>query len=225
MSKSLSILQTIAKVTRIVCKVLFILCIIGAVGSLIGLVAIMAFGPLAEAMGAESMDLGVLGCVTGLIACVGEAVFFRLAERYCEHELEAGTPFTQAGAKEILRLGIASLIISVSIAVLCSMASGIFAILHSGFSDMDVSASVSIETGLFLLLLSVIFRYGAETREEAQAPKIEWEPLWETPAKEEPKAESAPAEEKPAEEASKTAAEQAATEGAEQASTQTFDVL
>ena len=221
MSKSLSILQTIAKVVKIVAKVLFILCIIGGVGSLLGLISVLALGPFLEELGESVAETSALGCFVGLISCIGEAIFFRMTERYCAHELEAGTPFTKEGAKEIRRLGIASLIISVSITFVCVFAEAIFYILVTGASDVDVSSSFSLGTCLFLLLLSVIFQYGAEAREEAQAPKIEWEPVWETPVKEEPKAASAPAEEKPAEPVTATTT----AEATEQEPTQNFDVL
>ena len=41
-----------------------------------------------------------------LILCAGEAVLAKFAEAYFVHELKAGTPFTLAGAKELLRLGV-----------------------------------------------------------------------------------------------------------------------
>ena len=123
MSKNLSILQTIAKVGRIVCKVLFILCIVGAAGCLVGLLSLLIFGGASvwEADmfsmfgGANFVLLGSMGCLTGLIACVGEGVLFYLAERYFAYQLEVGTPFTEEGAKKLFRLGITIFIVSVNI--------------------------------------------------------------------------------------------------------------
>ena len=254
MSKSLVTLQKISKVAKIICKVVFILTIIGAVGCLIGCVAIVAVGPFAEIMGetmASDMQIGVLGCLTGLISCIGSAIFFRMAERYLDHELEAGTPFTEEGAKEMRRLGIASLIISASSAVFSGIVAAILTIIQSGWNDMDVSVSWSIETGLILLVLSVIFQYGADLRSQNEAPRVEWTPLWETPATEETPKEApqenvsageaateetpkeAPQEHVPSDEAAteETVAKEAAPADAAtaddkgQASTQSFDVI
>jgi len=169
MSKSLSTLQTIAKVAKIVCKVIFILCIVGGIGCAIGLLMLLVFGRVAfEALdffGENAYLLGAVGCIVGVISCVGEAILAYYGERYFKHELEAGTPFTHDGAKEIFRLGIMSLIVSAAASVLSGMVYGVFLIFSPNMTEFDVSSSWSLGTGLVLLLLSVIFRYGAEIRE------------------------------------------------------------
>ncbi len=217
MSKSLSILQTIAKVAKIVCKVIFILCIVGAVGSLVGLVVLSIFGPLFVGGGghqfmdkAELMS-GIFGCVTGLIVCAGEAIHAYHGERYFTHELEAGTPFTQEGAKEIFRLGILSLIVSAAASVLSGIVFGIFLIFYPEMSDIYMTMSWSLGTGLALLLLSVIFRYGAELRDQHSEPKTEWTPPYEESKKEAPHQEE-PIKEEP-------------TADGQQADMRSFDVL
>lgn len=187
MSKSLSTLQTIAKVAKILCKIAFIFCIVGGIGCLLGLLTLLVFG--ADTF--EAIDLlesnpfytGVLGCIVGVIACIGEAIVAYYGERYFAHELQVGTPFTQDGAKEIFRLGIMSIIVSVAISVLTGIVYGIFMILDPAITDFDVSVSVSLTTGLVLLLLSVIFRYGAEIREHNFALQDE---LYRVSRKEEP---------------------------------------
>ncbi len=203
MSKSLKIMQTVAKVARIVCKVLFILCIIGAVGSLVGLVATVIFGPLFETSGMSSFSTSVLGCMVGLLSCAGEAILFRMGERYFEHELAAGTPFTQDGAKEIFRWGVASIIVSLAVSVASGIAIGIALIVSPSVADPEITMSWSLGSGLTLMMLSVIFRHGAELAELAYRPRTEWnatseetmkeEPSYEAPTKDAPKAD-APAE-------------------------------
>ena len=170
MSKTLSNILTVFKVVRIIAKIVFILCIIGAVGCVIGLLSLpMAGAVLAEQeLFGEVLDLPLayLGCLVGIVSCVGEAIFAFLAERYFKRVLDAGTPFTFDGAKEVFNLGLASIIISVATSVLA----GIFefaVLLFSGVnaSGFDVNMSVSISTGLFFLFLSIIFKHGAEVQQ------------------------------------------------------------
>ncbi len=222
MSKSLSTLQTIAKVAAIVCKVIFILCIVGAVGSLVGLLALAILGPsLVGGNGHQFVDevalmSGILGCITGMIICAGEAVLARMGERYFMHEQEAGTPFTKDGAKEIFRLGIASLIVSVATSTACGIAFGIVWIFEPSIGATDAPSAISIGVGLVCLLLSVIFAHGAELREQNQTPPTEEAPIWE-PTRKKETAETEPTADMPTPEAS--------PEDGEQASTQSFDVL
>ena len=216
MSKSLKILQTVAKVARIVCKVLFILCIVGAAGCLIGLVATLAFGSLFETSGMVSFGTSVVGCAVGLLSCVGEAVLFRMGERYFERELAAGTPFTKDGAKDIFRLGIASLIVSLAVSVASGIVIGIAWIFSSSIVEPDITMSWSLGSGLALLLLSVIFDHGAELAELAYRPRTEWQASAEEKPREET-AQEAPTEGTPKAEAS--------AEDGEGSTAQSFDVL
>ena len=178
MSKSLSILQTIAKIAKIVCKVIFILCIVGGVGCLLGLLAFLILGRATvdgfDVLGGEPFLTGAMGCITGVIACAGEAVFAYFGERYFARELAAGTPFTHEGAKEIFRLGMISIIVSLAISVASGIVTAIFMLASPNMADWDLSMSMSIELGLALLLLSVVFRYGAEISEQAFAKQGEW---------------------------------------------------
>ena len=195
MSKSLSILQKIAKIAKIVCKVLFILCIVGGIGCLFGLLILLVLGRaavdeiglFASVMGENPYLAGAFGCIAGMITCIGEAILFRYGERYFTNELAAGTPFTQEGSKEIFRLGIASIIVSAAASTLSAMVYGIFLFFTPALTEIDISMSWSIGTGLTLLLLSVIFRYGAELREPPAAPQAPEEVSTQEATREEPK--------------------------------------
>lgn len=173
MSRYLKILQTVAMIGKIFSLVVFILCIVGGVGCLLGLVALLAVGEDPEVVkalqdfaieGAEEfakIETLYFACISGLLACAGEAVIAKFAQKYFENELQAGTPFTVAGAKEMLRLGILSLAIPVGLSVVVTVIWGIFS-WSAGLpetSDFNISIGGG---GLFCLLLSAIFFYGAE---------------------------------------------------------------
>ena len=167
MSKTLSNILIVFKVARIVAKVIFILCLIGGIGSLIGLVCLpMASGLLAlDIVAAEGIDIAsaYLGCLISVIVCSGEAVMAFLAERYFKNVLRAGTPFTFDGAKEVFRLGVASIIVSVAVSVLTGILTAIVLLFaYPTVIESDFNVSISLSTGLFFMFLSMLFKHGAE---------------------------------------------------------------
>ena len=75
-----------------------------------------------------------------LIVCAGQAVLAKFAETYFKNELQAGTPFTLGGAKELLRLGVLTLVIPTGCSVLGSIAEGIAA----GFWNAEKAAALDL---------------------------------------------------------------------------------
>ena len=73
------------------------------------------------------MILSIAGVCGWLIVCAGQAVLAKFAETYFKNKLQAGTPFTFGGAKELLRLGVLTLVIPTGCSVLGSIAEGIAA--------------------------------------------------------------------------------------------------
>lgn len=167
MSKTLSNILTVFKVARVIAKVVFILCIVGAAGCLLAFAALPVVGTLLSREGIN-ISHTYLGCIVGLIACVGEIVFAFLAERYFKNVLAAGTPFTFDGSKECFRLGITSIIISVATSIIAGFAAAICMILTLSEAELDFDMSISLSTGLFFLFTSLIFKYGAEVKKAAE---------------------------------------------------------
>lgn len=169
MSKSLSIIQTVFKVLKIICKVLFILCLVGGIGCAVGLL-LLSLIPLASIGISEiitdeadmSIDSMCFACITGMVVCISEAVVLRFGEIYFTHELEAGTPFTYEGSKEVFRFGIISIIVPLAVSVFLGILYGFFYLISGDISNMDIDNSVSLGGGLTLIFASVIFKYGAE---------------------------------------------------------------
>ena len=154
MSKTQSNVLTVFKVAAIFFKVIFILCLVGVGGCLLGLVTMPIVGALPkELKSGQSVDVAsaCFACAVGLVTCAGESAFAFLAERYSKNVLAANTPFTESGAKECFRLGIASLIISLGVSFVGGMLYGIFSFAISSVSNLDLDLSVSLTTGLFLL--------------------------------------------------------------------------
>ena len=173
MSKSLKTIQVISKICRILSTIAFVFCIVGGVGCLIGIFGLAVGAQVASIGGVDIFfQLGEYGDMTvgsiyanmivGLLACAGSAVVAKFAEVYFKHELQAGTPFTFAGAKEILRLGILSVAIPLGIMFFSGILVGILNMAAGGSVDVNLELGGSVSTGVFFLILSAIFHHGAE---------------------------------------------------------------
>ena len=111
-----------------------------------------------------------------LIVCAGEAVVARFAEGCFRNELKVGTPFTLAGAKELMRLGILTLAVPTGCSVVGSIVEGIVI----GFMkkerdstfDMHFDNGSSIALGVMFLVISLLCRYGAELHEGRNAEAL-----------------------------------------------------
>lgn len=174
MSKSLSNLLTVFKVLRVISKIVLILAIAGGAGCLVAACILPALNTL---MPNDLASMGVylptlyLALVAGVFACAGEAVFAFFAERYCVRVLRVGTPFTFDGAKECFRLGVISLIVSLATTVVAEAVIAISFIISPSAQEPELEISLSITMGLLLFFLSMIFKHGAELRQDLQAAK------------------------------------------------------
>ncbi len=179
--KSLKTLQKLAKIAKILSKIAFIFAVIGVCGCAAGLLS-AAFGSGAVVKwggvtlhgilsGFDGSDLKSVSAVLAgwTIICAGEAVLAKFAETYFRHALDAGTPFTHDGAKELTRLGILTLVIPAGCAVLGSVAEGLIA----GFMQVETASAMDvlfdndagIVLGVMFILGALLCRYGAELRE------------------------------------------------------------
>ena len=172
MSKTLNTIQTIMKVARILCIVFFVLGIIGAAGCALAILLIpivsdselFMTGGLLEAIfdgkGVMYVGTAYFMCAASMIACVAEAVLAKLAERYFKRELEAGTPFTFEGAKELFKLGLINIFVMLGLSVAEGVIYGVLWIYFPYTEAIDSTASLT--TGIWMLILSAFFKYGAE---------------------------------------------------------------
>ncbi len=186
MSKSLKVIQTIMKIARILSTVAFVLCIVGGAGCLLGLLATVVAGDtlsmFTEATGSISTTQVYFACFSGLIVCVSECILSKFAMVYFKHELDMGTPFTYAGAKEFLRLGILMMAIPVGASIVVGFTAGIMELISGETLDMGDEFSVSLTTGTLFVAMSFVFKHGAELAERllAQSESKSFEEATET---------------------------------------------
>lgn len=173
--KTLNTIQTLAKIGKILSKIIFIFCIVGFCGCLAGILGL--------AFGGETFKLGgvtIRGIVeknaklnlptmyaamaVGMAFCVAEAVVSKLAETYFKHELSEGTPFTQRGAKELMRLGILTIAIPLGTVIVCAICVGVAENLVPGLEKLPIGEYSSVGLGVMMIVLALFCRYGAELR-------------------------------------------------------------
>ena len=188
--KTLSTIQLFSKVGRILCKIVFILSLVGGIGCAVGILSLAVIpegfqvgGVTIKGLIEENANTSVASLyasmISGMILCAGEAVLSRFAEAFFANELKAGTPFTQAGAKEMIRLGILTICIPVAANVLSAIAISIVKLIaHESFSArFDIFTSGSVGLGLTFIISSLLCRYGAELEADKNEPETENGPL------------------------------------------------
>ena len=174
--KTRNTIQTLAKIGKIISKIIYVCCIVGFCGCIVGIVS-LAVGAETFKLGGvtihsmiennEGMNLPTLyaSMAVGLLFCAAEAVLCRFAEIYFKNELADGDPFTLRGAKELLRLGILTIAIPLGTGIVCSIGVAIADNVYPGIEKLSVGEFSSVGLGVMMIVLSLFCRYGAELNE------------------------------------------------------------
>ena len=174
--KTLKTIQTLAKIGKILSKIIFVCCIVGFCGCIVGIVSL--------AIGAETFKLGGVtihsmiensagmnlptlfaSMAVGLLFCAAEAVLCKFAEIYFKNELADGDPFTLHGAKELMHLGILTIAIPLGTVIVCSIGVSIADNVYHGIDKLSIGEFSSVGLGVMMIVLSLFCRYGAELNE------------------------------------------------------------
>ncbi len=174
--KTLKSIQVLARIGRILSKIIFIFCIVGFCGCVAGIVSLAAGveffrlgsvtirGLVEYSAGAEKPAL-YAAMASGIVFCAAEAVLCKFAETYFRNELADGTPFTRHGAKELQRLGILTIAIPLGAVILCSIGAAAVGTDASGMDSLSFGGFSSVGLGIMLIVLSLFCRCGAELQE------------------------------------------------------------
>lgn len=182
--KSLQTIQKFSKIGKILSKMAFIFSVIGFCGCIAGILSMsLGNGSLIKLGGVTLHKLiseeygynikSITATLSGwLVVCAGEAVLAKFAEVYFRNELKAETPFTLAGAKELLRLGILTITIPTGCAVAGSIVEGVMVgfvkVEKAAAMDMYFDNEASIVLGIMFILGALLCRCGAELTENDQ---------------------------------------------------------
>lgn len=174
MKNSLKTIQVLAQIGRVLSKIVWIFCIVGAAGCLVGIASLAVGVDEVLKIGGVTIH-GIIGYEAGInissmyasmtvwmILCLGEIALALFAERYFKNELKAGTPFTLDGAKEMTRLGILAICIPAGTTILAEVAYQVMNAVFQNVERMDIGDFASVGLGIAFLVISVVFRYGAQ---------------------------------------------------------------
>ena len=88
-----------------------------------------------------------------IVTCLGQAILSCFARHYFTKELRDGTPFDFEGAKEMFKLGILTICISLGTQIVCV------------FLKQESLGLNYIHLGITFIILSILFKYGAYIKE------------------------------------------------------------
>lgn len=184
-TKTLGTIQKLSNVGKILSKIVFIFSIIGFVGCIAGIISLSVFPDggfkiggmtihgLAETNADISMGTAYTAMAIAIVFCAGEAVLAKFAGNYFKHELDAGTPFTFDGAKEMLRLGILTICIPAATSTIAAITYAIMSHAFTGVDKLDFSNAFSIGLGVMFIIMSLICKHGAEVSQKTDPDQKE----------------------------------------------------
>ncbi len=171
--KSLENIQKLSKIGKEFCRVIYVCCVVGFVGCIVGIFA-MIIGAEAVKSTGESLtkilqteadvNVGTIwtAIAVGMIFCAAEFVIARMAYRYFDNEIKAGTPFTVEGSKELLHLGISTIWIPLASIMVAEIAEGIIGEITKNAEKLDIVGFESVAIGIAFILVSMFCKCGAE---------------------------------------------------------------
>ena len=178
-SKTLNTIQTLMKVGRVLRGIAYVCCLVCGILCVVGLVtawvprSIVIGGVTIHALFAslDNLSLGAFyaTAATGLIVCIATCILAKLASRYFNHELAAGTPFTLEGARKPLRLGICTICIPLAAVIIANICCATIGVLFPGEAFIDFDADVPILLGVVIIVMSLLCKYEAESNRETLA--------------------------------------------------------
>ncbi|MDD6502702.1 MAG: hypothetical protein PUF46_04190 [Oscillospiraceae bacterium] len=169
-------LQKIFHVFRVLAKAAMILCFVAAGLAVAALVCLLIWkngtalyldGRFVAVSGVAEVHAGICALLSAAVMTLTDGVLFLFAWQYLKAEEAAGTPFTVSGADTVKKLGIRIIVLPLVAVIISAVIYGCFGLTP----DVDISSGGCVITGGVLILVSLIFRYGAEL-EEARHEQI-----------------------------------------------------
>lgn len=159
--KTFRVFQVLTKIAYICSIVGAIICAVGALCAFSWYSGGQVFSLFGEPVTIFSTSKGMSETLAILLAdfvmITAEAILLSFAYRYLKAEQSAGTPFTEAGAEQLKKLGIRCIWLPIVAMVVASVIGVSF-----GVEDLGIDSNLpSLVTGIVLILASMIFRYGA----------------------------------------------------------------
>ncbi len=166
---TLQMIQKTIKVFKIISLVMMILSFVGAAFMLTCVGVYMAESNATvriEGAAALIQDIAgrteyndviaVLWC--NAVLCITDGILLSAVFSYLSKELKDGTPFTKRGEKQIRHLGVKVIVLNTVASIIC----GVICSCYNVARPENIINVVTIVLGITLIILSLVFRYGAE---------------------------------------------------------------
>ena len=115
---------------------------------------------LSTLTGTEELIQTIAYLVAAMNGLLAEGALMAFAYRYLKAEEADGTPFTEKGARQVLRLGIRTIVFPMIALGVSASACAIWNLPMQVMNDWSNAMSAGI--GIMMIVSSLIFRYGAE---------------------------------------------------------------
>lgn len=113
----------------------------------------------------------------GIVASIIEIVLSDRAKKYFKFELKEGTPFTLEGAKKLKNFGVLAVVLPLVAGVAVFVIDVLLVLSRADLNLGTVSFAGSIGTGIFALVMALVFKHGAELNEVQKKANLEKEQL------------------------------------------------
>lgn len=163
-------LQKIFHVFQVLAKAAMTLCFVAAGLAVAALVCLLIWkngtalyldGRFVAVSGVAEVHAGICALLSAAVMTLTDGALFLFAWQYLKAEEAAGTPFTVSGADTVKKLGIRIIVLPLVAVIISAVIYGCFGLTP----DVDISSGGCVITGGVLILVSLIFRYGAELEE------------------------------------------------------------
>lgn len=187
MTQTLSRIQTLMKIAKVISIIAIVFASIGLVCS-VGAGLAFYFGGdemLSMEFGESTVGETIFDDVTpnieslyilfivGAIACIVEIIISDTAKKYFKFEIKEGTPFTYEGAQKLKKFGILAIVLPLVGELLSVGVVFAFMATHSNLEIGDVTYGASIGVGVIALLFAVVFKHGAQLSEVQKQTALE----------------------------------------------------
>ncbi len=167
--KALRTIQTLFKIARVICIIVFICGIIGAASCALTLLVVPSLPEIEvegfnfeELLAENGLTMGLMyGALSvAILGCVLAIVLSKYTQKFCEKELEIGTPFNMDVVKRMRKLALFQIIASISVSFVSGLVMGIIASLEGIDYNYDINILSTIGFGISLLILSLFCEAG-----------------------------------------------------------------
>ena len=171
--KSLQTIQKLSKIGKVVSEVIYIMSIVGFFLCLVGVVS-LALGVDTIKIGSFTLEGWIqkeanitnetiyLALIIAMIFCISRAILSKYWQHYFKGELQDGTPFNEARAIELRRIGILTICISLVTQIVAEIIYQTLSSIWNCNYTLNMDNVGSVILGIMCIVMSLIFRYGAE---------------------------------------------------------------